>query len=197
MIKLHITLPNKHQDFPALWPKHICFTIGTLCNNGTQDPLGVVYLMSQRWSARGYMNTQQYVLVPFSSHFLIHSLSIISLTQHIYQQRISTCITQIITIHMSTTNTPVYQRDSRSFLASELWEGQSVSVISVYMSSQSWEWHETHKTSLCQSCGLQQSVPPHYHRKKNIFLENKIGETRRFLESQSPCFGHISCKKIA
>lgn len=39
--------------------------------------------------------------------------------------------------------------------------GQSVSVISVYVTSQSWEWHETHKASLYQSCGLQQSVPLH------------------------------------
>lgn len=57
-------------------------------------------------------------------------------------------------------------RDSWSLLPGSFREGQSVSVISACVSSQSWEWHETHKASLCQSCGLLQSVPPHCHRKK-------------------------------
>lgn len=121
----------------------------------------------------------------------------------------------------STPNTPICSvRDSWSLLPGGFREGQSVSVISDYVSSQSWEWHETHKASLCQSCGLQQSVPPRCHRKKahisekkNIFMlvlsKSQEGD---MLKAQTadrdvslptdqsvytrplPCFGHILYK---
>lgn len=59
-------------------------------------------------------------------------------------------------------------RDSWGLLPGGFHGGQSVSVISVYVSSQSWEWHETHKASLCQS------VPPHCHRKKKAHISEKL-----------------------
>lgn len=74
----------------------------------------------------------------------------------------------------STPDTPVSSvRDSRSLLPGGFHERQSVSVISVYVSSRSWERHETHKASLCQPCGLQLSVPSRCHRNKNTAKNNR------------------------
>lgn len=100
----------------------------------------------------------------------IRHLSTEDFTMHAYHRR-TTTHTQT-----STPGSPICSvRDSWSLLPGGFRKGQSVSVISVYVSSQSWEWHETHKASLCQPCGLQQLVPPHCRRKKkHAFLKNSF-----------------------
>lgn len=75
-----------------------------------------------------------------------------------------------------------------------LQEGQSVSVICVYVFSQSWEWHETHKASPCQSCGLQQCVSLHCHRNKaHIYGKIYLGFMRYifFIYSKKPKKMHV------
>ncbi len=122
------------------------------------------------------VTVSKYVKMPFFSPIGTHRI-------HIYHQKISTCIHT--TNGWPHTDEPKCKRLHPTLLSalSEIVgvccqgvfrDGQSVSVISVYVSSQSWEWHETHKASLCQPCGLQQLVPPQCHRKNAHISEKKI-----------------------
>lgn len=66
--------------------------------------------------------------------------------------------------HIPTANANVYSQHShrlRPEIAAVCCQGvlggQSVSVISVYVTSQSWEWHESHKRSLRKSCAQEKA----------------------------------------
>lgn len=77
----------------------------------------------------------------------------------------------------STPNTPIYSvRDSWGLLPGAFHRAQSVSVISVYVSSQSWEWHETHKASLSVlwSSAVCPAALCKEQKKQHIFLKNWI-----------------------
>lgn len=127
-----LLLPNKHWHFTAVWPLYLLLYI---CNNS-----------KSRWSCISYdfrVATVSQFVETFYTHYII--------PQGIYfHDTYESTRVELLDLSINCWG------DSRvSCRGKFVGKTVHVSIISLYVSSQSWEWNGTRKASSCQSCGPQ------------------------------------------